>query len=267
VARSSPGALRIALLHLAPLPGQIAHNRKLIEMSVRMAADAGADWIITPELAVCGYTFAEDAGTDWIETQPDAWMTGLCAFAAERRVTIFLSTPERDAVTQKLHNAVFVIAEDGRIAGSHRKINTLRIGSEAWSTPGDASGPIDIPPYHRVGLLICADAYSPPIAAQLEEAGANLLISVAAWAPGLHGPNGEWERATHDTGLPLIVCNRTGRDLTMDFSASISTIIQNGERVLSLSSDDSRIFIIDWDTRTQTLASKQYREISIGNAG
>lgn len=26
----------------------------------------------------------------------------------------------------------------------------------------------------------------------------------AAWAPGFHGPNGEWERCTEDTGLPLL---------------------------------------------------------------
>lgn len=255
--------LKIALLHLAPLPGQIADNRNLIEDSIRVAADAGASWIITPELAVCGYTFVEHAGTDWIMPQPDAWLARICELAARRSLTLFLGAPERDRATLKLHNAVFVIADNGRIVGSHRKINTLRVGSESWSTPGTAVAPIDIPPHHRVGVLICSDAYSPPIAARLRKDGAGLLVSAAAWAPGLHGPDGEWERVTQDTGLPLIVCNRTGRDTTMDFSAAASVVVQDGKRVLSMSSPDSRIFIIDWDMRAQTLATRQYREIAI----
>ena len=41
----------------------------------------------------------------------------------------------------------------------------------------------------------------------------SMLISSAAWAPGFHGPNGEWERCTEDTGLPwwcAIAQGRTG---------------------------------------------------------
>jgi hypothetical protein len=49
------------------------------------------------------------------------------------RVIILLSHPERGPQTGKLHNSAFVTAADGTIRGPHRKINTLWVGTEAWS--------------------------------------------------------------------------------------------------------------------------------------
>jgi 5-aminopentanamidase len=154
-----------------------------------------------------------------------------------------------------------VIAANGAIVGTHRKIHTLRVGSEAWSTPGTQAVAIPVPPFKRVGMLICADAYTSKIAKSLLNQGAQLLVSSAAWAPGLHGPNGEWERCTLDTGLPLIVCNRTGPDQTLDFRQAESVVAKDGRRLLSLSSARSAIFGIEWDVNTQTLATQDYQTV------
>ena len=225
------------------------------------AANRGATWILTPELAVTGYTFADGLGTQWIKPQPDHWMAKVCRFAARRRLTIFLSHPERDPQSELLYNSVFAIGPDGRLAGSHRKINALRVGSEAWSTPGTQATACRLAQFGTVGLLICADAYDPGIANSLKAQGAKMLVSSAAWAPGLHGPNGEWERCTKDTGLPLFVCNRTGPDRTLDFTTAETVVAQNGRRLLSLSSERSAIFVIDWDLKTGTLANSEYQRI------
>ena len=107
-------------------------------------------------------------------------------------------------------------------------------------------------------MLICADAFTPEIARTLQAQGAQLLISSAAWAPGHHGPNGEWERCTSDTGLPLIVCNRTGPDRTLDFSQAETIVAKNGRRLLSLSSTRSVVFTIERDWESQTLATQNY---------
>lgn len=256
-------SLRIAFLHLAPVPGDLAGNRRLIETAVMQAAQAGANWILTPELAVCGYAFAGRIGTDWIAPQPDEWMIQMGRLAARLRVTLFLSLPEQDVRTKLLHNSLFVIAPDGALTGAHRKINALRVGSEAWSTPGTEALVIAAPPLDRVGLLICADAYSPGIAGSLRRQGARMLVSAAAWAPGLHGPNGEWERCTRDTGLPLLVCNRTGPDLTLDFTKAESVVAKDGERRLSMSAARSTIFLIEWDLLRQDLATPSYQRLEL----
>ena len=255
--------LRVALLHLAPLPGDLTHNRRLIETAITTAAGAGATWIITPELAVCGYTFSDRIGTDWIVPQPDAWMMNVCRLAARCRVALFVSYPERDRRLNILYNSLFVIGPDGAIVGTHRKINTLQVGSESWSTPGKQATPVPIVPFDRVGLLICADAFSIGIAESLRAQGARILVSSSAWAPGLHGPNGEWERCTRETGLPLFVCNRTGRDTTLNFTQAVTVAVKDGPRLLSVSSARSTVFVIDWNLDTQDLATPAYQRIEL----
>lgn len=251
--------LRIAFLHLAPLPGDLTHNRRLVETAVAAAAELGAGWILTPELSTTGYTFADRLGTEWILPQPDPWMTHMCRLAARLNVTLFLSHPERDRRSGALHNSLFVIDAEGTILGVHRKIRTLRVGSEAWSSPGTQVVALPVPPFARVGLLICADAYAPELCRSLKAQGAEFLVSAAAWAPGLHGPNGEWERCTSDTGLPLIVCNRTGPDRTLDFTTAETVVAKDGKRLLSLSSERSAVFVIEWDIQNQTLATRDYQ--------
>lgn len=239
--------LRIAFLHIAPRPGDLAYNRQLVERSITTAARLGARWVLTPELCVCGYEFVDRIGTEGIVPQPDSWMTRVCQLAAHHRVTVFLSHPERDLQTGKLYNSLFVIDADGEIVGKHRKVNTLPVGSEAWSSPGEQVAPILIPTVGHIGVLMCADAYSPGIAQSLQTQGAQLLVSSAAWAPGLHGPNGEWERCTRDTGLSLLVCNRTGPDRTLNFTEAESVLVKDGKRLLSFRAEHSAIFMIEWD--------------------
>jgi predicted amidohydrolase len=191
-------------------------------------------------------------------------MQHFCRVVARLGVTVFLSTPERDHGSNKLYNSVFVIASTGVIVGIHRKINTLGVGSESWSTPGTRISPFPVYPFKKVGVLICADAFSPHIAATLKAQAAEFLVSAAAWAPGLHGPNGEWERCSLETGLPLLVCNRTGPDRTLDFTAAQSVAVTNGRRVLSVSSQGSAMFIIEWRIQAQKFSETLYQRVELG---
>jgi predicted amidohydrolase len=238
--------LNVALLHLAPKAADLAFNKLLIEDAIVKAAAAGSDWAITPELSVCGYTFEPLIGTDWICVQPDPWMARISSLSARLGIVIFLSVPERDADSNLLYNATFVIDRDGAIRGKHRKINPLRVGSEAWSTPGTDAKPITVGG-RSVGVMNCADAYSPSIAKKLHANGAQLLVSPAAWRPGEHGPKGEWERATLDTGLPLFVCNRTGQDAILDFSRSESVLAFAGSRLIAAASETSAVLLFTWN--------------------
>jgi predicted amidohydrolase len=52
--------VRIAFLHLAPCLRDLQANRRLIDRAVTTAATAGATWILTPELCICGYDFTGD---------------------------------------------------------------------------------------------------------------------------------------------------------------------------------------------------------------
>lgn len=254
--------LRIAFLHLAPRPGDLLYNRDLIERAITTAAACGASWLLTPELCVSGYDFLDALGSAWIVPPPDAWMASVCQRVAALGVTLFLSHPEHDAQTGKQHNTLFVIAPDGRILGKHRKIRTLT-GAERWSSPGTEALPVHVPPVGPVGMLICADAYTPSIAAHLQAQGAQMLVSAAAWGPGMHGPEGEWERCSLETGLPVLVCNRTGPDLTLDFSGATSVVVVAGQRRCTFTSVDSAIGLIEWDVVRQTCRSREVERVTL----
>ena len=260
MASATNNQLNVALLHIAPRPGDLEFNRRLIEDAIVTAAAQGSHWVITPELAVCGYTFAPLIGTNWISVQPDPWMARIGNLAARLGIVVFLSVPERDADSNLLYNATFVIDRDGTICGKHRKLNPLRVGSEAWSTPGTEVTPI-VAGGLSVGVMICADAYSPSIAKKLHSNGARLFVSPAAWPPGEHGPDGEWERATSDTGLPLFVCNRTGQDAILDFSHGESVLAYGGSRLISAASDMSVVLLFAWDLAGSRPERNTFRKI------
>ena len=232
--------LRIALLHLRPLAGELEHNRKLIEDYVHRAADAGADWIITPELAVSGLQFSHILGTAWIEPQPDAWLQRLAAQARRQNTALFIGTPER--ADGRVHNSVIVIGRDGTILGRQHKLNCF---IDDWSAGGSGPDPIVVDGV-SVGILICADSYEPGPARRLKSLGAQLLVAPSAWGPGMHGPEGEWEARSRETGLPVFVCNRTGADRTVKFWRAESLVIEQGERRLVHTSEDSAMVVVDW---------------------
>ena len=215
-------------------------------------------------MAVCGYEFDAVIGTAWIEPQPDAWMAGFCRVVAALGVTVFLSHPERDRATGRLHNSVFVIGPEGRIIGRHRKIHALSGGAEEWSSSGSELEPVECEGL-RVGVLVCADAFPPAPANTLKAKGARLLVSPAAWGPGPHEPNGEWEARSLETGLPLIVCNRAGRDRRLSFVGAESVVVIGGQRVLVAHPDGSVILSCDWDRETLALVSRKWEVAEVNS--
>ncbi len=253
---------RISLLHLAPVLNDIPHNRSLLESSVRAAARDGADWAITPELCVSGYLFMQYIGTDWILTQPDSWMQGFCQLVRELGMTVFLSHPERDVASGKLYNTVFLINRQGEIMGRHRKIKALH-GAEAWSSPGWEINPVEADGT-QVGILVCADAYKNDVAQVMKDKGAQVLVSPAAWPTGDCGPDGEWEQRTLDTGLPIMVCNRSGgEDDDLDYTEAESVVAQDGRRLLAANCDRSVVLSFDWDMDAMVLLSQSFQRIYI----
>lgn len=239
----SAARLRLSLLHLAPMAGDPAGNVRTIERAMRIAAAHGAVLAITPELALPGFLLPA-GGSAGIEKQPDRWLRAVAATARLLGIAVLVGTAERDRVTGNLHNSAFLIDHTGAVSGHCRKIN---IAADGWSRPGDTVTPMEWQTL-KIGCLICADAYTPDIAARLSAGGADILISPANWGPGVHGPAGEWEQRSRETGLPFIVCNRTGREQGLDFSAAESVVIVGGKRLMVHRSPHPVTLTLDWDT-------------------
>jgi adenosylcobinamide amidohydrolase/predicted amidohydrolase len=248
------GDLRLALLHLDPVPGGIAGNRAGIEVGVRQAVRHGADWVVTPELAETGYNFAKRIGTGWIEPFPDAWISTLAAIARDNGVALFIGFAERDAATGSLHNSVAAIDRTGKILGAYRK-QRVHGGAESWSQAGSGGQPFMVDGI-AVGTLICADAWGAGPAAEQASRGASILLAPTNWPPvdGM-GPGDIWERRSRETGIPMVVVNRGGKEPELDFSAGQSAVSLNGERLFSFGAPQGSIFYVDWDRQ------QRFREV------
>jgi N-carbamoylputrescine amidase len=202
--------------------------------------------------------------------QPDAWMRSIQRTVREKGVTLFLSHPERGAASgcgavpheeSRLYNSLFVLGPEGETPAVYRKIHTTG-GLEAWSSPGERPVVVDCDGV-RVGLLICVDAWFPELAAALKGQGAQLLVSAAAWPPGYCGPEDTWERRSQETGLPLWVCNRTGREkgLSLDYRRAESVMAHRGRRQLAASSDRPVVLLFDWDMEAMELRSSRFQVV------
>ena len=246
--------IKVAFLHLLPISGDIQYNQDLIERAVKLAAVKHVDWIITPELAVSGLQFSRKIGTDWIKQQPEEWMIHFCALVKSINTNVFLGCPEKSA-DGELYNSVFVINRDGNLIGRQSKIATI---SDGWCQSGTSIETIDLEGM-KVGIMICADAYTDKIASTLLAKGAEMIVAPSSWGPGLHGPNGEWEQRSIDTGLPLFVCNRTGEEETVTFWEAESMIIKNGKRLLSHKSEQSAILTFEWNVEKMDLISSDFQ--------
>ena len=82
------------------------------------------------------------------------------------------------------------------------------------------------------------------------------------WSPGDQagcGPDGEWEQRSADTGLPIMVCNRSGaEERELDYRTAESVVAQDGRRLLTATSDRSVVLSFDWDMESMTLLSKDF---------
>jgi len=239
---------------MAPRYDNLAYNLDLLERMLRQAADHQPDLVLTPELAVSGYAFHSSLGADWIQTDTPVALERFCRLCKELHIALLLGTPLYDPNSEKYFNTAVLIDKTGQIAGAHHKILVLPGSIEGWSSPGSEARPVEWREY-VLGFMICADAYSARLAGELALNGAQVLLSSAAWAPGHHEPSGEWEQRSLETGLPVLVCNRTGHDLILDFRGSSSVVVTGGRRVAEYKEPPPAILLMDFDERWQPLSA------------
>lgn len=246
----APERIRIALIHLDSRPGEVERNRQNIETAITRAIAEKADWVVTPELAETGYGFVARIGTGWIENFPTTWIRRLSTIAAGGGVTLFIGMAEKDGTTGKLHNSVAVIDKHGVIQGTYRKHRVVNGPAENWAAKGIENN-LFMADGIPVGLLICADAYKDEISSRHKLMGARILISPANWPPaGEMGPKGYWEERSRETGLPLIVTNRTGVEPGIDFRAGESAAIAGGKRLFTFVSPTPQLVLLEWNPAT-----------------
>lgn len=213
--------------------GDMAGNaRRIIEAAQQAHAD-GAQLLLTPELAICGYA-AEDLflRPAFIDACDDALKSIVRASEGFAGLTLVVGHPARSTETSSdgtrrdrsvtvpaLFNAASVIRQ-GQIVQTYakRELPNYQVFDERrYFTPGDGTCVFDVDDSAgkavRVGLLICEDAWFDEPARQTKQAGAEMLAVINA-SPFHAGKGNEREdtmrQRVTSTGLPLVYAHLVG---------------------------------------------------------
>lgn len=143
---------------------------------VAAAARAGAALVLLPELWGCGYGAAHfPACADPLD---EGLFARMAALAAAYRIAVGGSHIERRG--ERLYNTFALYGPDGRRWAAYRKIHRFLPLGEGVLAAGDAVG-LAQTPWGAVGLAVCYDLRFPEVFRVQGEAGARLLLLVAAW--------------------------------------------------------------------------------------
>ena len=212
--------------------GDMVGNAQKIVAAAEQAHARGAQVLLTPELAICGYAAEDlflrpaflDACDDALEhiARQTAHLNGLSVVVghpARVPASTAQAVRERSVSTAGLYNAASVL-QAGQVAYTYakRELPNYQVFDERrYFVPGLDTGVFEIQTPTgerlRLGLMICEDAWFEQPAAQAQQAGAEVLLVLNA-SPFHAGKGGEREAAMRTraqaTGLPLVYAHLVG---------------------------------------------------------
>lgn len=177
---------RIHCLQIAPRIGEQEATLRGCEAAIGQAATAGAEVIVLPELATCGYVFdspqearaaalhrGSPVFTDWARAASGAVVVGGFAELGDDGC---------------VYDSAAVVDGSGLVA-VYRKLH-LWNREKLLFTPGSEPAPVVEVAGLRIGVLVCYDLEFPELTRGLALRGADLLAAPTNW-PELARPPGE----------------------------------------------------------------------------
>jgi NAD+ synthetase len=270
--------VKIAIAQINLVVGDLAGNVNRIAEHAARARAAGADLMVTPELAICGYPPEDLLLRGDFLAACDRALRDLAARV--KGIALVVGHPRADG--DKRYNSASVLV-DGRVAGVYDKRNlpNYTVFDEArYFEPGDAPcvfgvsgvrfgvnicedtwggyGPASARARRgsenvRLGVNICADSWHAEAPRAAREAGAGVLLVLNA-SPYHLGK----QRSRHDvmrgrvteTGMPLIYANLVGGQDELVFDGASFALNRRGEVVRQMRSFEEElgyVTLIDGD--------------------
>ena len=170
-------------LHELPAPWPTGEKHvAALDPPVAEAAAGGARLAVLPEAT--SVRFGRDALAA-AEPLDGPFVTGLAEAAREHGVAVLAGVFE-PAGDGRVYNTTVAIDEQGRIAGTYRKIHlfdSFGARESQFVAPGDTPVVVELAGL-RIGLITCYDLRFPELPRALSRAGAELLVVPSAWVAG-----------------------------------------------------------------------------------
>ncbi len=137
-------------------------------------------------------------------------------------MVVVLNLFERDG--DRTYDTSPVLNADGRLLGRTRMVHITDypcFHEQGYYTPGDTGAPVYETDHGRIGVAICYDRHYPEYMRALALGGAELVVvpqagAVDEWPDGLY--EAEMQVAAFQNGYYTALCNRVGRETTLEFA-------------------------------------------------
>ncbi|MBS0395879.1 MAG: NAD+ synthase [Proteobacteria bacterium] len=221
-------ALRLLLAQRDLFVGDVDGNAARVLEAARAGAAAGADLVLTPELALSGYPPEDLLFHSGFRRQVQAAVERLCHDAPP--VDLVVGYPEYAG--RQIYNSAALV-RGGRVYANHRKqlLPNYRVFDEKrYFEPGGTPTLIDVRG-ERVALLVCEDIWEPGPARAARADGAEALLVINASPFSLHKQR-EREAVARarvaDTALPLVYLNLVGGQDELVFDGNSFVMAADG---------------------------------------
>jgi NAD+ synthase (glutamine-hydrolysing) len=218
--------MRVALAQLNPTSGDVDGNAAKIIDAVGKAAAAGADLVVTPEMALPGYCIGDLVEDEGFLAANERALQGIAAVARGITAVVGFIDVNRDARNEsgaiRKYNAAAVVRDGQVLQRAHKTLlpSYRYFDDKRFFAPGDCREPVSVPARGgpvRLGVSICEDLwdefYHVKPLTELASKGADVLLNLNAspFCPGKRHQRDEIIRR-HLAVLrkPLVYINTTG---------------------------------------------------------
>ena len=249
--------LVLALAQIDPVVGDLSGNLNRLRAARQAAADAGADAVIAPELVVSGYPPEDLIHKASFLDAVAAAVDSLAADTADGGPAVILGAPWReDPETRKpappgtVYNAALLL-DAGAVKAVRAKWDLPNYGvfdEKRYFTPGPMPGPMNLRG-HRLGVMVCEDAWSPDVTECLEENGAELLVALNA-SPHEAGKGDKRLQLclarVRESELPIVYLNQVGGQDELVFDGASFALDGGCNLVLQMDSFAEQVAVTPW---------------------
>ena len=222
--------------------------------ALEKAARSGARLACFAELAFEWFYPQVPAGAaarDLAEPLDGPTVTAFRHKARELGVVTVINLYEREGANT--YDSSPVIDADGTLLGVTRMIHITDypcFHEQGYYTPGDKGAPVYKTKAGAVGVAICYDRHFPEYMRALAVGGADLVIvpqagAVDEWPEGLY--EAEMRVAAFQNGYFTALCNRVGKEETLDFSGESFVCGPDGEVLARAPKSSDAILYADID--------------------
>jgi NAD+ synthase (glutamine-hydrolysing) len=222
--------MKIAIAQLNAMVGDMHGNAEKIIQYAQQAHQHGAQLLVTPELALCGYPPEDLLYRDDFMAANERALQHICENVPSE-LSLLIGHPHKSK--GQLFNAASLIQGGEVHATYHKQVlpNYSVFDEERYFEPGHSPYVFDLHGL-KVGVLICADGWEKAPAMLAKQAGAELLISLNASPYHMEKLNTRYEilaQRVNETGLALIYTNMVGGQDELVFDGASFVLNQQGQ--------------------------------------